>query len=719
MKKMSLCLFLLFTLPSIMNAQYYEWAMGLHPTLSHGTDPIDIAVDSKGNSLVYSFGIGCYSITCYQSFITKFNANGDSVWQYTQFPNCAYPSSIAVDAKGNSFVTGTSYSGIICPDIIIAGDTLFGGNGYLIKVDSNGIAKWAVNLTYGTYAIAVDKPGNIYLTDGTKTEKRNYLGNLLWTNNFKGGHSIAVDASNKPYVLNSDSIYKLNNSNGNVIWSKKSYNGKKLTVRADGFPYILNGDSLIKLNTVGNIVWVKNNTRGNDIAVDSLGRVIVADSNSVFRINASGTVKQWTRTGSDGFFTNVALDNLGNPYFIGSRSVLNQTIFCPFQLFVDRMCMGLSPVNIFVTKINTVSSLPFQLGVFTGAPLSCSEFQNVGYICTGKSFSVTYYSCAGSGSSFNSGNQFQMQLSDNTGNFNNAVVVGAPNNFIIPETTLESTGYRLRVVSTNPVVEGVPNIPGCFTEVLYVNPTISQILPQGSTTFCQGGSVQLKAKTDEHYRYEWLRNDTLISSGYYDTLQTASINGIYKLVVIDKSCACTDTSFVNVIINSLPQATITAQGPTTFCNGDSVILTANSGAGYTYQWKVNNVNIPFAFYQSYTAKQAGNYRVKVSKSNGCNKLSTPIAVTVPCREEEMSFFEDNSINVLPNPTHNNFTLIFDNTDEEKITLKIYNTLGEEMTTPGNFNVDSDYSFGENLPYGIYFLEIRKGNKTRKMKIVKL
>jgi hypothetical protein len=48
-------------------------------------------------------------------------------------------------------------------------------------------------------------------------------------------------------------------------------------------------------------------------------------------------------------------------------------------------------------------------------------------------------------------------------------------------------------------------------------------------------------------------------------------------------------------------ATITPGGPLTFCSGGSVVLTANSGTGLTYQWKNNGSNISGATSVSYTA----------------------------------------------------------------------------------------------------------------------
>ncbi len=74
-------------------------------------------------------------------------------------------------------------------------------------------------------------------------------------------------------------------------------------------------------------------------------------------------------------------------------------------------------------------------------------------------------------------------------------------------------------------------------------------------------------------------------------------------------------------------ATITAGGATTFCSGDSVVLTANSGAGYTYQWSLNGNPISGATGISYTATAGGSYTVTVT-SGGNSGTSAATVVTV-------------------------------------------------------------------------------------------
>src|SRR4051795_5517931 len=65
---------------------------------------------------------------------------------------------------------------------------------------------------------------------------------------------------------------------------------------------------------------------------------------------------------------------------------------------------------------------------------------------------------------------------------------------------------------------------------------------------------------------------------------------------------------------------ITASGPTTFCAGANVTLTASSGASYA--WSTG------ATTQSIVASNAGNYSVTVTNASGCSATSASTTVTL-------------------------------------------------------------------------------------------
>jgi hypothetical protein len=93
-------------------------------------------------------------------------------------------------------------------------------------------------------------------------------------------------------------------------------------------------------------------------------------------------------------------------------------------------------------------------------------------------------------------------------------------------------------------------------------------------------------------------------------------------VKVTNASGCSQTSAVtNVTVNALPTATITASGPLIFFQGGNVTLTASSGSSYL--WSPGNQTT-----QSIVVAASGTYSVRVTNSNGCSKISSPVTVVV-------------------------------------------------------------------------------------------
>ncbi len=148
----------------------------------------------------------------------------------------------------------------------------------------------------------------------------------------------------------------------------------------------------------------------------------------------------------------------------------------------------------------------------------------------------------------------------------------------------------------------------------------------GPVAFCTGGTVQLNATNTPGCSYQWQESGVDIT-GATGTSYTVSASGSYA-VIITNIYGCSATSAATVVtVSSVPSATITPAGPTTFCSGGSVQLDANAGVGYTYQWQLNGVDIIGETNQSYTALAGGDYTVVVTNA-GCSATSTATTVTV-------------------------------------------------------------------------------------------
>jgi gliding motility-associated-like protein len=194
-----------------------------------------------------------------------------------------------------------------------------------------------------------------------------------------------------------------------------------------------------------------------------------------------------------------------------------------------------------------------------------------------------------------------------------------------PETTyLWSTGETssgINVSTTGSYTVRVTNANGCQSAAsiaLLVTenalPATPTIIASGPTTFCDGGNVTLTSSAETSYL--WSTGET-----------TAGINvtaaGSYSVHVINSSgCQSAQSVPTIVTVNALPAApVISADGPTTFCAGDSVTLTSNPASSYLWSSGETNHEI--------TVKSSGSYSVTIKDPNGCQSgQSIPTIVAV-------------------------------------------------------------------------------------------
>lgn len=156
---------------------------------------------------------------------------------------------------------------------------------------------------------------------------------------------------------------------------------------------------------------------------------------------------------------------------------------------------------------------------------------------------------------------------------------------------------------------------------------IANITANGPLTFCEGDSVLLSANIGVGLSYSWKLNGNNI--GTNNPTLVAMVGGVYSLLVTDLNGCSATSNPITVTMVELPNASITASFTTTICQGDSVILNANSGTSLTFQWKLNDNNISGATNSTFVAYLSGNYSVIVTNNNNCSSTSQfPISVQV-------------------------------------------------------------------------------------------
>ncbi len=205
--------------------------------------------------------------------------------------------------------------------------------------------------------------------------------------------------------------------------------------------------------------------------------------------------------------------------------------------------------------------------------------------------------------------------------------------------SLSSTRYYRAIVTS-----GVCGFVNSNVVIVTVNP-IPTMTSSNSVATCSGVVVNFPLTSNTiGTAFSWVASNNLQIIG--ESLSAVSSSNISDVLINNTAGAsnvaytispsftsggvtCTGPSqLVSVTVNILPTSAISVSGPTTFCSGNSVTLTTNSGTGFSYQWKNNGVNIPSATSQSYIATVSGNYTVLVTNNNGCSVTSAATIVTV-------------------------------------------------------------------------------------------
>jgi hypothetical protein len=180
-----------------------------------------------------------------------------------------------------------------------------------------------------------------------------------------------------------------------------------------------------------------------------------------------------------------------------------------------------------------------------------------------------------------------------------------------------ATTQSITVSSTGSYTVEVINATGCASAIsapttVTVNALpIAAIAANGSTVFCQGGSVGLTATGGSTYL--WSNNAT-------GATLSATTNGVYTVTATNANGCQATSNAINVTVNPAPVAAITANGPTSFCQGNNVVLTASGNGAIVW------TNAQTA--QSITVSTAGSYAYTITGANGCSSTATPTVVAV-------------------------------------------------------------------------------------------
>ncbi len=194
-----------------------------------------------------------------------------------------------------------------------------------------------------------------------------------------------------------------------------------------------------------------------------------------------------------------------------------------------------------------------------------------------------------------------------------------------------SAGQATRMnASLNTTRISLLSSPGCENPVVAAPVAAFQA---NNTTICKFDQVAFTdLSTNSPTSWSWtFTGGTPANSSQQNPVITYNSAGVYPVSLTVSNAGGNDTQTLTgyITVNGLPQFTVqTTNGQTQFCAGSSLTLEVNTtNNNLSYQWKRYGVNISGANGPTYVVTKTGNYKVEVTKSNGCSKLSGPNKLT--------------------------------------------------------------------------------------------
>ncbi len=584
-------------------------------------------------------------------FVAKYNATGIIQWVGTAGGGGndeAY--GIGVDGNASCYVAGrfdsTAYFGL---------DTMISAGGtdiFAAKFTAPGQAAWATPmggpLDDAAWAVAVDKFGNAHLT-----------GSFRDTAYF-------------------DTTRLVSNGGADIMLAKVDGVGTVRWARSAGSARDDNG-AAIALDDVGSVF-----VTGHASDTATFGNVllpIVPNNADVFVTRYDGTgLFQWVRgaggPGAD-MGGGLAVDRGGELRVVGS--------FSDTANFGAIHTSATGGYDLFVGKLGSDPTI--GLGLILDETICAGDHIQVPFTVKGV---------------FGSGNYYIAQLSDTAGSFANPLEIGrifgiGGTTIVarIPDTIAPSTRYRIRVVSTVPVVASAPSGKAI---AIYQTPK-PLVTPGGPIQICKGDSVILDAGPG-FSTYVW-------NSGDHVRRIVVKASGEFSVTVSnERGCIATSPTVVVVALTAAKPA-ISKTGPV-----------LESTPAVTYQWYFANQPISGATQRTLNPAQEGFYRVRIVDSNGCSEISDPFDFTFAGVAYEHAL---EGVQLYPHPNHGVFTVAIANARPAHAVITVVNAVGQSVARFDDELTGGDYSRSfdvRELPNGLYFVRVESNGRGTVLQMLK-
>tara|TARA_B100000902_G_scaffold342038_1_gene345831 strand:- start:191 stop:1963 length:1773 start_codon:yes stop_codon:yes gene_type:complete len=219
-------------------------------------------------------------------------------------------------------------------------------------------------------------------------------------------------------------------------------------------------------------------------------------------------------------------------------------------------------------------------------------------------------------------------------------------------------------------------------------------------------------------------NDSIAMQWYYynspipgatDTIYEPTISGLYSLVIVnDFGCSAISNDVLVVICDSTYHPLIDDNGSTAWMI-DSALYS-------NLQWYDENGPVSGANQSFFPAQIAGNYYIVATDEYGCNYSSETVYLSSILSIENL--YNTTDVKLVPNPISDGESLMIYINDAQvsKLQINIYDVFGrkflEKTEVLKNYNFNLDSKFFNDLPQGIYYLEILFNGEKIIKKIIK-
>ncbi len=256
-------------------------------------------------------------------------------------------------------------------------------------------------------------------------------------------------------------------------------------------------------------------------------------------------------------------------------------------------------------------------------------------------------------------------------------------------------------VTTNYSVTGT-DANGCVTPLAAVA-TVSVINTislsvSGTTLLCAGETATFSATGAATYSWN--------TGGLTSTIvSTPTSNATYMVIGMDGSCS--DTAYINVNVNALPQVQVNSSS-SLICVGESVTLVSNGASSYVWSGGMTTATILV------TPTLTSTYTVTGTDANGCVNTAVYTQTVSDCLGIQANPANWTvGFNLYPNPNDGRFTI----ETNGSLRVKLFNSIGqillEEQILPGNTELDL-----KEHAKGIYFVELKDGKQTKTLKVIR-